>query len=249
MKAAAIAVLLMSCGKIIANNGEPEPGHDTTTATSTTGTSTSTASTTDPGVTPQLPTPMPAPTPVSVVEPPSRYLSGTRVKAQYFVGDDGSKVFRGMYDSARKEGCTYVGTADGKTRCVGLDGAVAATFFTDDKCTQPIFSSLTTVPACDAPKLGYVMVPNNQCTAIKSYQLFDVQPKPLKYYPDVSGPPESIYPDNIGLGLTLYMYTYVSNSYVCSSNYVSYSAALYTFFLAGPEVAYSRYARADVVTE
>ena len=62
--------------------------------------------------------------------------SGTRLKASYYAGADGSKQFASWHDSQRNEDCYFQTAADGTTRCMPI--AAAASYFADSKCTQPL---------------------------------------------------------------------------------------------------------------
>jgi hypothetical protein len=79
--------------------------------------------------------------------------SGTRLKAKFYGGTDGSKEFIGWHDSQRNEDCSVYPALDGTTRC--MPTAVTASYYADSNCTQPI--ALVTVPACGAATApGYV---------------------------------------------------------------------------------------------
>jgi len=51
---------------------------------------------------------------------PAGYTSGSRLKAHYFVGADGSRQFRAWYDSQLDILCDWARATDGKTRCLPL---------------------------------------------------------------------------------------------------------------------------------
>lgn len=74
--------------------------------------------------------------------------SGGRLKAQYRLGDDGSKEYLAgaWFDSQRNEVCTFGPAADGKERCMP-DGATA-TVFADAMCQSPL---LMITSGCAAP--------------------------------------------------------------------------------------------------
>ena len=44
--------------------------------------------------------------------------SGTRLKASYYVGADGSKEFIGLYDSQLGVNCSFYSASDGTSRCM-----------------------------------------------------------------------------------------------------------------------------------
>jgi hypothetical protein len=68
------------------------------------------------------------------------YQSGTRLKANYWAGSDGSKQFTGWHDSQRKEDCSFTNAADNTTRCMP-NNAYSSTFFVDSACSQPVYVS------------------------------------------------------------------------------------------------------------
>jgi len=63
--------------------------------------------------------------------------SGSRLKARYYVGEDGSRQFVGWYDSQRKEECSFLSAGDGETRCLPA-GAYPIGVYSDANCTTPI---------------------------------------------------------------------------------------------------------------
>ena len=65
--------------------------------------------------------------------------SGTRLKASYYVGSDGSKTFFTMHDSQLNVDCGFVTASDGTTRCMPLANAVnVGQFFSDSGCSQAL---------------------------------------------------------------------------------------------------------------
>jgi hypothetical protein len=65
-------------------------------------------------------------------------VSGSRLKAQYRMGSDGSKGYiMGLWhDSQRHEDCTFAMAADGVERC--LPSGLGIVAFSDAACTQPL---------------------------------------------------------------------------------------------------------------
>lgn len=61
--------------------------------------------------------------------------SGTRLRAKYFVGSDGSRQFNGWHDSQRNEDCSFGTASDGMTRCLPR-GATTGAYFADSGCSQ-----------------------------------------------------------------------------------------------------------------
>jgi len=80
--------------------------------------------------------------------------SGTRLKARYYVGSDGSKEFIGWHDSQRNEDCGFVTASDGTMRCLGGSGvASVGTYFSDTGCTQPLVLAQTGT-GCAVPSIA-----------------------------------------------------------------------------------------------
>lgn len=77
--------------------------------------------------------------------------SGTRLRARYYVGEDGSKQFIGWHDKTRNEDCYFARVADGALRCTPLASASQPVFFGDPGCsTQPISPVAKASSACTA---------------------------------------------------------------------------------------------------
>ena len=70
--------------------------------------------------------------------------SGSRLKAIYYLGADGSKYTlpNQWYDSQRSENCSFRTAADGNLRCLPYSGAAVGNYFADAGCTQQLVSSL-----------------------------------------------------------------------------------------------------------
>ncbi len=82
--------------------------------------------------------------------------SGSRLKAQWLTGDDGSKSFAGFYDSARQEACSFLDMSDGVKHCIPWTGQAfnVDTTFLDASCVTPI-AVAAVVPCMSTPKYGY----------------------------------------------------------------------------------------------
>lgn len=79
--------------------------------------------------------------------------SGSRLRAKYMNGADGSKQFLGWYDSLRKEDCNFGTASDGSTRCLPAATAYPAGSFSDAGCTQVLVGvSKTATCAAAVPK-------------------------------------------------------------------------------------------------
>lgn len=66
--------------------------------------------------------------------------SGGRLKHKYLQAEDGLTHRLGIYDTQTKETCTFMQTADGKTRCVPSESGLIAGYgyYSDDACTTPL---------------------------------------------------------------------------------------------------------------
>jgi hypothetical protein len=96
--------------------------------------------------------------------------SGSRLKAQYYKGSDGSKAFAGMYDTMLKQPCAYAIASDGTSRCLptGLSTAVTTAYYSDAHCSQPILNipSVCTTPA------PYVNTVGTACNGVTTVQVY-----------------------------------------------------------------------------
>lgn len=105
------------------------------------------------------------PVPSAAADP---YQSGSRLKAQYWAGEDGTKSFASWYDTQRQETCDFQTAADGTTRClpsgIGAGGAYA-----DSGCTQPIG---ITSAGCAAPK--YIRAYSNASCGTGGLHIYSV---------------------------------------------------------------------------
>lgn len=78
--------------------------------------------------------------------------SGSRLKARWYVGDDGSRQFLGWYDAELKTDCSFGRGFDGALHCLPSVGVT--TTFTDADCSQPIFSQTSRSCADGPPVIG-----------------------------------------------------------------------------------------------
>lgn len=106
--------------------------------------------------------------------------SGSRLKANYVTGADGSKHYTGtFFDSQRNEDCSFQQMADGTYLCLPTDGVgtVQAQVFSDSGCTQPVTEVAppqATLPGIcgESPTARYLVVIDNYCvTSISSTHL------------------------------------------------------------------------------
>lgn len=77
-------------------------------------------------------------------------LSGTRLKARFYAGEDGSRQPIGWYDSEREEACEWK-TFAGEVRCMPTAKGKGTTKYTTPACKDPDYAWV-------GPKGGYVIV-------------------------------------------------------------------------------------------
>jgi hypothetical protein len=72
--------------------------------------------------------------------------SGTRLKANYYAGSDGSKQFLGnFHDTLRNEDCSFtnpIWLQNGTIFCVPRANSGGSLFYADSACTQPVWAYL-----------------------------------------------------------------------------------------------------------
>jgi hypothetical protein len=98
--------------------------------------------------------------------------SGSRLKAQYFNGSDGSKMFSNMYDTKLKVQCTYATASDGTSRCLptGLGTVSNTNYYSDEHCSQPVLA----IPnVCTTPP-PYVVTFGTDCTGTTTFHVFPI---------------------------------------------------------------------------
>lgn len=81
--------------------------------------------------------------------------SGTRLKARWYVGADGSRQFVNWYDSELGTECYFQDSGDGVLRCLPI--VRASVHYTDETCSRLLFSSVTS--ACGETPLTIGAVP------------------------------------------------------------------------------------------
>lgn len=77
--------------------------------------------------------------------------SGSRLKAKYYAGADGSQQFLFMFhDTLLNTDCSFSKASDGTIRCMPVSSGVtigSGSFFSDAACSQPLGGTLTCQPA------------------------------------------------------------------------------------------------------
>jgi hypothetical protein len=148
--------------------------------------------------------------------------SGSRLKAKWYVGADGSKQFLGWHDSQLNTDCDFGVASDGATRCIPAypAGALVATYFADAACSQPI---AYLYPGCATPT--YASQSASASCALKPVtQIFSIA---------------GVY------GGTVYQGTSSSCTAVTATTILS----LYTFYSIGTESPPSQFVQATVQTD
>ena len=148
--------------------------------------------------------------------------SGSRLKAKWYVGADGSKQFLGWHDSQLNTDCDFEVASDGATRCIPAypAGALLATYFADAACSQPI---AYLYPGCATPT--YASQSASASCALKPVtQIFSIA---------------GVY------GGTVYQGTSSSCTAVTATTILS----LYTFYSIGTESPPSQFVQATVQTD
>lgn len=104
--------------------------------------------------------------------------SGTRLRARYYVGEDGSRQFVGWRDNVRNEDCAFWKGTSGVLRCTPFFGTGPATYFADSACTQPVtITAKASGSACGitAPAAQYVYL-SDACGANRQRYTVASQP-------------------------------------------------------------------------
>lgn len=90
--------------------------------------------------------------------------SGSRLKAVYWVGADGSKqpFLNQWYDSQRRENCSFTILSDGNYHCRPASPAFVLGYFADAGCTQQL-AQASSAPGCTAPTTAVVSPASASC--------------------------------------------------------------------------------------
>jgi len=105
-------------------------------------------------------------------------VSGTRLRARYYVGEDGSKQFIGWHDMMRDEDCTFWQPPGGTLRCTPFYVTSAASMFSDIGCSVPVTIAVkATGSACGvtAPAAKYAYL-SDACGANRQRYVVSSQP-------------------------------------------------------------------------
>lgn len=108
--------------------------------------------------------------------------SGTRLRARFLVGEDGSKQeIGGWHDKQLDIDCAFQAAADGTYRCLPPEHAtVSADFFSDAGCTQPMAGVR---PGCAPPTYAWALDGDETCgPAPRVTAVFKVGATPAKMF-------------------------------------------------------------------
>ncbi len=108
------------------------------------------------------------------------YISGSRLRARFLLGDDGSKEFTGWYDNKLMQPCVFRKGTDG-LRClpeIATEQAkgVQGPLFSDDQCTIPAVKSL----GCGIQAMVAVAQSPGSCT--NAFEVYKVGSSNNKIY-------------------------------------------------------------------
>lgn len=103
---------------------------------------------------------------------PGTAIAGTRLKPRQVIAADGARISISgeLWDSKRKEACSFLPDETGRPRCLPLLGnaphATGAGYF-DASCTEPIF-----VAGCVVPKYGYSAIGGDVSCTFLGYKIY-----------------------------------------------------------------------------
>jgi hypothetical protein len=135
--------------------------------------------------------------------------SGSRLKALYFVGADGSKQpVPGQiewYDSQRGENCGFTQYADGNYYCLPRQSAAVGGTFADVGCTQPLVQAQA-VSGCATPTTASTYTGTGSCSLGTGLQVLHIyQVGSLFTGTPYSGTPSSCNKTTAPSGYSLYV--------------------------------------------
>lgn len=74
------------------------------------------------------------------VDEAQAWISGTRLKVQRWISDDGAQQPVGLFDSQRNEACAFTTAGDGLMRCLPTESTVSwsGAYYSDATCSKPV---------------------------------------------------------------------------------------------------------------
>ncbi len=106
--------------------------------------------------------------------------SGSRIKARWQVGEDGSREFAGWFDSELQARCAFARDSGGALRCLPGFVSFALGQFTDAQCTKPVVATYQT--ACDTGGYAWEGVAGAECTYLPRYAVRLLGPEVATVY-------------------------------------------------------------------
>jgi hypothetical protein len=112
----------------------------------------------------------------SVMNPVPKALaeSGSRLRAQWYTGSDGSKQFYGFFDSMLQTECTFFRMSDGLIHCAPVGATLISSLFSDAGCSLPAALSASCLPATAKYAASFSGCPS-------SIHVYAVTPAPQLY--------------------------------------------------------------------
>jgi hypothetical protein len=112
------------------------------------------------------------PVPDALADGPN--TSGTRLKAKWRVGDDGSREFAGWHDSQLDLDCYFGVAADGVDRCLPYSAGLLPTYYSDAACTKLLGMAGKPPQGCPTPAIAkHIARSADSCggAALRIYQV------------------------------------------------------------------------------
>ncbi len=175
-----------------------------------------------------------------VSEAKAQQQSGTRLKANWLVGADGSRQFVSWHDSQVGADCTFVPAADSTVRCLPSTPGAGGPFYADPACSQTLGAKQTAYCAnLGAPTV--ITLPDTTqgitCTVAGGYIGY-----PSHVYPVQSA--YAVQTTDGGANINAFQKS-ATNCIALPSLY----STLYNFYNLGAEMAASQFVQATVQTD
>jgi hypothetical protein len=97
---------------------------------------------------------------------------GTRIKAKFWVTSEGDRAWETYWDTELDAACDFNPTSDGVYRCIPDNWDSSREYFTDDQCSQALYTRLSTAPCQPA---DYIMhFADGTCDAPGGFSLYEL---------------------------------------------------------------------------
>lgn len=104
--------------------------------------------------------------------------SGTRLRRNLIVGEDGSREPVGWYDSQLMTDCSFVLAADGELRCLPMGPEISFDMkYLDANCTEPAIAWGSECPPAEYFR-GFVLDPHPGCSGFLM-NVYKLDPNPM----------------------------------------------------------------------